>query len=69
MENVYKLTLILRWLFKRSKNMSQQNDLSRKENFQAIVDSSVNLPKDNRKNESSKKQKDDSEEALYLTRI
>ncbi len=49
--------------------MSQQNDLSRKENFQAIVDSSVNLPKDNRKNESSKKQKDDSEEALYLTRI
>ncbi len=49
--------------------MSQQNDLRRKENFQAIIESSANLPKDSRKNESSQKRKDDSEEALYLTRI
>jgi hypothetical protein len=49
--------------------MSQQNDLRRKEDFQAIVESSTNLPKDSRKNESSQKRKDDAEQALYLTRI
>ena len=69
MDNVYKLTLIFRWLFKRLKNMSQQNEVRRQENCPITVEATVTLPKDSRKDVPTQKRKEDAERALFLTRI
>jgi hypothetical protein len=69
MDNVYKSTLIFRWLSKRLKNMSQKNDVMRQENCPITVESTVTLPKDSRKNVPSQTRKEDAELTLYLTRI
>ena len=65
-DKVYKCNFILRWLFKRSKYMTQQNQVRHRkiiaETTAVTTDAVVRkMP--------SKKRKEDAKQALYLNRI
>jgi hypothetical protein len=65
---VYKQTTISGWLFKRSKNMSKQNQVRHRSNCAITVDATVPLD-GSKPNVPYEKRKEAAKRTLYLNRI
>lgn len=59
----------MRWLFKRSKNMSQKNEVRHSSNCHVTVETTVALANSGRSNVPLQKRKEEAKQALYLNRI
>ena len=59
----------MRWLFKRSKNMSQKNEVRHRANCQITAKTTVTLADGSSSNVPAPKRKEDAKQTLYLNRI